>query len=181
MPGPLRSTSKFLSYVLRHRPDEIGLTLDDEGWVAIDTLVAAARDGGRELTRELVLEVVRTNDQQRFRISDDGMRIRASQGHSIKVDLALEEAVPPDQLFHGTADRNVDAIMVEGLHRQNRQHVHLSKDRATARNVGARHGRPVVLLVDAAAMQAAGHRFHLSDNGVWLTAHVPPEFLARVD
>lgn len=174
-----KKISKFLSYVLRHRPDEIGLALDTNGWAAIDDLIARAESSASvTLTPELLQEVVRTNDKQRFAISDDGTRIRASQGHSVEVDLALAPTQPPEVLFHGTATRFLDAIRRDGLKPMNRQHVHLSADDATATTVGQRHGKPVVLRVRAGDMWRGGRAFFISANGVWLTDRVEPTFLA---
>ena len=170
------SASRFLSLVLRHRPERIGLDLNANGWADIDTLIALAAPTHR-LDRALIDAVVAGNDKQRFAISADGRRIRANQGHSVAVDLALPPATPPPLLYHGTATRFVDAIRREGLKPGNRQHVHLSRDIDTAMKVGSRHGRPHVLRVDAAAMTAAGHVFHVSENGVWLTAAVPVAFI----
>lgn len=175
----LTKHSKFLSLVLRHQPEVIGLELDGEGWADVAELVRLANASGRSLSVELVREVVADNDKQRFKLSDDGRRIRASQGHSIEVELGLPPALPPAVLYHGTAERNLESILRSGLDKRERQHVHLSHEVATAVKVGERYGRPVVLLVDAAAMHAAGHAFFVSANGVWLTDHVPPEFLRR--
>jgi putative RNA 2'-phosphotransferase len=170
--------SKKLSYVLRHRPDSIGLTLDPDGWVDIDALLHAYAQRGTRITRTQLDTVVATDDKQRFLIN--GERIRASQGHSIQVDLGLRPVTPPDRLFHGTARRNLEAIMIEGLVKGRRQHVHLSADLATAQNVGARYdSRPVILTIDAAAMHTAGLPFYLSDNNVWLADLVPAEFLSH--
>jgi len=172
-----RKTSKFLSYVLRHRPDEIGIELDEHGWVDVDVLLEAARRNGREISRELLETVIETNDKKRFALSDDGTRIRASQGHSVEVDLDLEPIEPPDVLYQGTVARFLDAIRAEGLKPMNRHHVHLSHETATAKNVGSRRGRPVILAVDAARMHSDGHKFYRSANGVWLTDKVPPEYI----
>lgn len=176
MNDPLVSSSKFLSLVLRHRPDAIGLTLDDAGWADIDELIRLAQ-GHRSLNRALIEQVVEANNKQRFAISEDGRRIRANQGHSIGVELGLQPLAPPPRLYHGTATRFVDSIRREGLRKRDRQHVHLSADAATAITVGARHGKPVVLIVDAAEMAAAGHAFFRSENGVWLTDAVPAPFI----
>jgi putative RNA 2'-phosphotransferase len=169
--------SKFLSYVLRHRPDAIGLTLEDGGWVDVDALLQALGVAGKPVTRELLEDVVRTNDKQRFAFSADGIKIRASQGHSIEVDLGLKAVSPPDTLYHGTARRFLDSILSSGLQPQKRHHVHLSLDEQTALRVGQRHGKPIIFRVDSGAMHADGHTFFLSANGVWLTAHVPPSYL----
>ncbi|MFI7005710.1 RNA 2'-phosphotransferase [Streptomyces sp. NPDC050145] len=167
--------SKYLSRHLRHRPDRIGLTPDDAGWVEIETLLAAAAAHGFPFTRAELDRVVAENDKRRFTI--DGTRIRANQGHTIAVDLGLEPAEPPAYLYHGTVPRFLDAIRAEGLRPMARHDVHLSADRETATRVGARRGRPVVLSVDAGAMHRDGHVFRVSANGVWLTAAVPPRYL----
>ncbi|KKD09586.1 RNA 2'-phosphotransferase [Streptomyces sp. WM6386] len=167
--------SKYLSKHLRHQPERIGLVLDEAGWVEIDVLITAAAAHGFRFTREELAHVVAANDKKRFAI--EGARIRASQGHSIEVDLGLAPATPPPYLYHGTVDRYLDAIRAEGLRPMNRHDVHLSPDRETATRVGARRGRPVVLSVDTGAMHRDGHVFHVSSNGVWLTKAVPPEYL----
>ncbi|MFO0968239.1 MAG: RNA 2'-phosphotransferase [Gemmataceae bacterium] len=177
----LVQTSKLLSLVLRHKPEEIGLSLDANGWADIDELIRLANQSGHSLTRSLLEQVVAENDKKRFALSADGRRIRASQGHSVDVDLALEPAEPPEVLFHGTASRFLDSIRAQGLHSAQRQHVHLCADRETALKVGRRHGRPVVLVIRAREMAAAGHRFFVSANGVWLTDAVPPAFLVFPD
>jgi putative RNA 2'-phosphotransferase len=167
--------SKYLSKHLRHQPERIGLTLDEAGWVEIDALIAAAAAHGFHFTREELDHVVAANDKQRFAV--DGSRIRASQGHSVEVDLGLPPATPPAHLYHGTVARHLDAIRAEGLRPMNRHDVHLSPDRETATRVGARRGRPVILSVDAGTMHRDGHVFHISANGVWLTQRVPPRYL----
>jgi putative RNA 2'-phosphotransferase len=165
--------SKRLSSVLRHAPDRVGLTLDAAGWVDVDALLAALGWTRAELER-----VVATNDKRRFALDGTGTRIRASQGHSVAVDLGYAAQPPPPVLFHGTAERNLPAIEAEGLRPGRRHAVHLSPDEATARRVGARHGRPVVLRVDAEGMARDGAVFTRSANGVWLVDAVPPAFLA---
>jgi putative RNA 2'-phosphotransferase len=177
MSSDLTKISKFLSYVLRHRPDEVGLTLDANGWASVEELIARATAASMSLSHAIIRDVVRGSDKQRFALSDDGTRIRANQGHSIAVDLALVPREPPAVLFHGTATRFVESIRRDGLRAMNRQHVHLSPDEATAITVGQRHGKPIVLRIRAAAMHAAGQAFFLSDNGVWLTGSVAPEFI----
>jgi putative RNA 2'-phosphotransferase len=170
--------SKFLSYVLRHEPQAIGLALDSEGWASIDALIEGATQQGRTLSRELIEQVAATRDKKRFELSADGLHIRAVQGHSTRsVQREFEPQQPPDVLFHGTAVRFLDAIRREGLRPGSRHHVHLSADAATARTVGQRYGSPVVLIVNAARMHAQGHVFHQAENGVWLTETVPPTFL----
>ena len=172
------ATSKFLSLVLRHRPELIGIELDPQGWVAIDVLLARCTARGRSLSRDELLEIVATSPKRRFALSDDGERIRANQGHSVEVDLGLAPREPPDVLFHGTVAAALPAIRAEGLARMDRHHVHLSADEATAKLVGSRRGAPVVLRIDAKAMHRDGHVFFVADNGVWLTDHVPPQYLA---
>ncbi|MFF5342034.1 RNA 2'-phosphotransferase [Streptomyces althioticus] len=167
--------SKYLSKHLRHQPERIGLTPDAAGWVEIDALIAAAADHGFPITRDELDHVVAADDKRRFAV--DGSRIRASQGHTIPVDLQLPTAVPPPRLYHGTVARNLDAIRAEGLRPMDRHAVHLSADRETATRVGARRGRPVVLSVDADAMHRDGHVFHVSANGVWLTEAVASRYL----
>ena len=177
MADDLKSDSKFLSLVLRHQPEAIGLSLDGEGWARIDELIACAARHRRPLSRERIEQIVAISDKQRFKLSEDGQHIRANQGHSIEVDLKLEPREPPEWLFHGTATRNLESIRTGGLVKRSRQHVHLSPDETTAIKVGQRHGQPVVLRVAALDMHHAGHPFYLSDNGVWLVDAVPPQFL----
>ncbi|HEY0037560.1 MAG TPA: RNA 2'-phosphotransferase [Longimicrobium sp.] len=181
MDGDLVRLSKWLSLVLRHDPAKFGVRLDSAGWTPVDELLAAAERARVPLDAASLRRVVEENDKRRFALSDDGTRIRASQGHSVDVELGLEPATPPAVLFHGTATRFVDSIRRGGLVPGSRQHVHLSADERTAVSVGARHGRPVVLRVDAARMHAAGHPFFLSANGVWLANAVPAEFLSFPD
>jgi putative RNA 2'-phosphotransferase len=169
--------SKFLSLVLRHKPETIGLSLDRRGWARVDELIAAANRAGVPLDQALLRQVVEQNDKQRFALSHDGLRIRASQGHSLPVDLGLEPLVPPQFLYHGTASRFLNSIRRQGLVPRGRMHVHLSPDEPTALRVGKRHGKPVVLTVQAGRMHRDGFRFYLSANGVWLTGKVPVEYL----
>lgn len=166
--------SKFMSLVLRHAPAEIGITPDSSGWVDVDVLVSTS-DG--LLSDETVRRIVEASEKQRFGMSADGLKVRANQGHSIKVDIGLAPVTPPERLFHGTAKQNLDVILSDGLRPMSRQHVHLSQDQSTAHKVGMRHGKPVVLNVQSHAMHAAGHLFYLSENGVWLTDTVPSRFL----
>ncbi|MGK5073017.1 RNA 2'-phosphotransferase [Janthinobacterium sp. ZB1P44] len=178
MTDHLVHTSKFLSLILRHAPEKIGLALDSNGWADIGQLLAQSARHGRRLSREQLDDVVARDSKTRYAISDDGLRIRANQGHSLAaVDIALPPATPPAVLYHGTASRFVEAIRTGGLLPGSRNHVHLSASRETAMAVGARHGKPVVLTVDAAAMQAQGHAFYVSANGVWLVDTVPAGFI----
>lgn len=175
----LDGISKFLSYVLRHEPQAIGITLDREGWVDIDTLVLAANQSGQMLTRELIEQVVNTSDKKRFSISEDAQCIRAAQGHSTPtVSIQHVEKQPPECLYHGTATRFLESILRQGLTAQARQHVHLSESSQTALSVGQRYGQPVLLKIQAQRMYQQGFQFFQADNGVWLTAHVPVDFLA---
>jgi putative RNA 2'-phosphotransferase len=167
--------SKRLARHLRHDPAALGLTLSPDGWVDVDTLLRALT-----ITREQLDEVVETNTKRRFAFDETGARIRASQGHSVPVDLGLPDAAPPDVLYHGTVPKFLDPILREGLRPLKRHAVHLSATVDTARIVAARRGKPVILRVDAAGMSAAGHRFQVSANGVWLTASVPTAYLHRI-
>lgn len=169
------AVSKYLSKLLRHQPESIGITLDASGWVGIDELLRAASEHGFPITRAELEHVVAVNDKRRFAI--DGTLIRANQGHTVAVDLGLPASKPPAYLYHGTTFRNLDAIRANGLLPMTRHDVHLSPDRETATRVGARRGRPVVLSVHAGALHRAGHVFRVSANGVWLTASVPPRFI----
>ena len=169
--------SKFLSLVLRHQPDLIGITLDEQGWVVVSELKKKAAAYGTAFSLEELDHVVGTNSKKRFAFSEDKRKIRASQGHSVDIDLGYAPQTPPDILFHGTATHAVDSILKAGLEKRKRTHVHLSADRETATKVGQRHGKPVIFEVDAGKMSKAGHLFYLSENGVWLTEAVPAEFL----
>jgi putative RNA 2'-phosphotransferase len=174
----LTETSKFLSYVLRHEPEAIGLELDSQGWASVQELIKNATAAGKVLNVELIGEVVRTSEKKRFTLSDDGTRIRAAQGHSaVGVSIKYAEVVPPSVLYHGTAFRHLESIRKNGLIAGARQHVHLSSDEATAVKVGSRHGKPVVLVVQAGRMHQAGLKFFQAENGVWLTDRVPAEYL----
>ena len=170
-------TSKFLSLVLRHQPEAIGVTLDPAGWVGVRELLDALAKHGRPLREDQLRHIVETSDKKRFAFSDDGLRIRASQGHSVEVELGYEPATPPDVLYHGTVGRFLDSIRVTGLQKGQRHHVHLSRDVETATKVGGRRGEAVLLQVDAAAMAGDGLVFYVSANGVWLTDHVPPKYI----
>jgi putative RNA 2'-phosphotransferase len=167
--------SKYLSKHLRHQPERIGLTLDANGWVEIDALLAATAAHNFRITRAELDDVVAANDKRRYAV--EGTRIRASQGHTVSVDLDLPVIEPPAFLFHGTVARNVGGIRAEGLRPMTRHAVHLSPDRETATRVGARRGVPVILTIRAGDMHRAGHEFRRSDNGVWLAEGVPPEFI----
>lgn len=170
---------KFISLVLRHRPEVIGIQPDPQGWVDIDHLLLQCQTSGKPIDRPTLEAIVDTNNKQRYRISEDGLRIRAQQGHSIPVELDYRPQVPPEQLFHGTATQYIDSILKQGLLRQKRHHVHLSADVDTATQVGSRHGQVVILRVDSAQMHRDGHEFFCTPNGVWLTAAVPAKYLKQ--
>lgn len=173
----LKKLSKFLSFLLRHKPETIGLRLDENGWANVQELLQKMTATGKTIAPELLEQVVKNNDKQRFSFSDDGLSIRANQGHSLTIDLDLHPTTPPNQLYHGTAKRNLSAIQAKGLLKQNRHHVHLSENKATAIAVGKRYGSPVVLKVDAQRMNEHGILFYCSANGVWLTDHVAIQYL----
>ena len=169
--------SKFLSLILRHQPEVIGINLTSDGWADIDDLIERAKNHGFNFSRAYIYTIAEESDKQRFKISDDGHKIRANQGHSINVDVGLSKKTPPAQLFHGTATRFVDSIKEKGILAGNRQYVHLSSDSETAVKVGKRHGTPQVLVIKSEKMHQAGFEFFLSENNVWLTEKVPAEFI----
>lgn len=171
-----KKISKFLSYVLRHKPEEIGIELDENGWVDIDVLLDKMKPR-IEASFEDIQYVVDNNDKKRFSISIDSVKIRANQGHSIKVDLDLKEVSPPSILYHGTPIGSVESIMKEGLDKRSRHHVHLSFDRQTAMKVGSRRGKCEILEIDAEKLSADGHKVFISENGVYLTDKVPPKYI----
>ncbi|MGI4741196.1 MAG: RNA 2'-phosphotransferase [Janthinobacterium lividum] len=172
--------SKFLSKHLRHQPEAIGLTLQVGGWVGVADLLAACAAHRHPLTRDELEDLVEDNDKQRFAFDETGQRIRAQQGHSVAVDLQLAPATPPAVLYHGTAPAALPAIRATGLQKMSRHHVHLTTDEATARRVGQRRGRPLLLAIDAAGLHAAGGVFYQSGNGVWLIDAVPPQFVREL-
>ncbi|MCI4667694.1 MAG: RNA 2'-phosphotransferase [Bacteroidia bacterium] len=169
--------SKFLSLVLRHKPEKIGIQLDENGWVKVNHLLKALSEKKQPLSIEELEEVVEKNNKKRFAFNEDKSLIRASQGHSVDIKLGYEAIAPPETLFHGTATRFLESIREKGLIKGNRHHVHLSAELDTASKVGARHGKLVVLKVRSADMAKEGFEFYRSENGVWLTDHVPVEFL----
>jgi putative RNA 2'-phosphotransferase len=169
--------SKFLSLILRHEPERVGLELDAAGWAGVAELLAAVNRHGVSLTLEQLQHIVATSDKKRYAFSEDGTRIRASQGHSIEVDLQYAPQVPPELLYHGTATRFLDLIRPQGLRKMGRHHVHLSGETVVTVQVGARHGKPALLVIRAGAMHRGGHVFYRSANGVWLVDQVPPEFI----
>ncbi len=172
--------SKRLSLHLRHEPEGLGLTLEAGGWVNVDDLIKGFSKTHFKITKEELETVVQENDKQRFSFDETGLKIRANQGHSTEVDLQLEPQTPPDILYHGTSENALTIILKDGLKRMARHHVHLSTDKEMMLKVGQRHGKPILIKVRAKEMQEAGHKFYLSDNGVWLADEVPANFLEAV-
>ena len=176
------STSKFISLILRHRPQVIGITLDEHGWADVQELIDGInRVEGHFLDRDTLEVIVRMDEKQRYSFNEDHTLIRANQGHSIPVDVELEETAPPDVLWHGTGEKYVLSIDTQGLLPKSRLYVHLSSDMETARKVGSRHGRPVIYEIDCRKMTRDGYRFFLSANHVWLTKAVPARYLHKVE
>ena len=171
----LTKVSKYISLILRHKPETIGISLDEHGWANVKDLIKGVNKT-HKLDMEMLEEIVATDDKQRYSFNEDKTKIRANQGHSINVDVELEEAVPPEMLWHGTGIKYVNSISAEGLISKSRLYVHLSSDPNTAIEVGKRHGTPAIYCVDAERMHADGYKFYKSKNGVWLTKHVPAEY-----
>ena len=169
-------TSRYISLILRHQPEVIGITLDEHGWADVNALIEGV-NRTHPLNREILEEIVRTDEKQRYSFNEDHTLIRANQGHSIPVDVELKVCEPPEILYHGTGEKYVTSILKEGLIPKSRLYVHLSKDEATAKQVGSRHGKPAVFAVEAGEMHRQGHVFFLSENGVWLVKHVPASYL----
>jgi putative RNA 2'-phosphotransferase len=179
MEQSLKHISKLMSLVLRHKPETIGLQLDENGWVPVPELIQKINNHGAALDINTLNKIVETNDKKRFAFNDDKTKIRASQGHSIAVELNLNPVQPPGILYHGTAAHFAESILKDGIIKQKRQHVHLSQLKETAKAVGSRHGKPVILSIDAKAMAADGFDFYLSENGVWLTNEVPARYITK--
>jgi putative RNA 2'-phosphotransferase len=174
----LKDTSKFMSLILRHKPEVIDISLDEHGWANVDEMIAGIAKT-REFNMDILEEIVRTDEKQRYSFNEDKTLIRANQGHSIPVDVELDEAEPPRELYHGTGEKYVASIDVQGLIRKSRLYVHLSKDSDTAMKVGKRHGKPVVYIVKSGEMYKDGYKFYLSKNGIWLTKEVPAKYLVK--
>lgn len=176
-----KTISKFLSLLLRHKPELLDLDMDAQGWVSTQELIQKCQKENPRLNlnMENLTIVVDSNNKKRFAFNADKSKIRANQGHSISIDLGYQPSTPPEILYHGTATRFLESILAKGLEKRNRHHVHLSKDIDTALQVGQRHGKPVILEVSALRMQEEGHTFYISDNGVWLTDHVPSNFITE--
>jgi putative RNA 2'-phosphotransferase len=175
----VKNTSKYISLILRHQPEVIGITLDEHGWADVNQLIEGVNKT-HPLTKELLEEIVRTDEKQRYSFNEDHTKIRANQGHSIPVDVELKEAEPPEELYHGTGEKYTGSIEKQGLIPKSRLYVHLSKDTETAVKVGQRHGKPVVYTVMAGEMYRDGYQFFLSANGVWLTKEVPVRYLHKI-
>ena len=169
--------SKFLSLILRHRPEKLGITLDKEGWANTQEIIDKMKQRGMPISLARIREVVQNNDKQRFKLGENDTKIRANQGHSVNINLAIEPTLPPKKLFHGTATKNLESILAQGIKKGSRQHVHLSMDIVTATKVGQRHGKPVILEVDAEQMSADNILFYQSENGVWLTDYIDPKYI----
>lgn len=169
---------KFLSLILRHNPQIIGITLDENGWANVDELIKGMNTKGHQINKRILAEIVETNNKSRYSFNDDQTKIRANQGHSIAVDVELKAVQPLDHLYHGTAERFMESIKQNGLQKRNRNHVHLSPDKETALTVGKRHGKPIILIIDAKQMHKDGFVFYLSQNGVWLVDEVPIKYLS---
>ena len=177
----LRNTSKFISLILRHKPETIGITLDEHGWADVQKLIEGInRTGEHIIDTDLLEEIVRTDEKQRYSFNEDHTLIRANQGHSIPVDVELEEKTPPDVLYHGTGEKYVASIDVQGLIPKSRLYVHLSSDLETAKKVGSRHGKPVIYEVNCRKMTEDGYQFYISANQVWLTKKVPVKYLKKL-
>lgn len=174
-----KKISKFLSLILRHQPETIQLKLDENGWADVGELITKSAKGRMYFTFEDLEEVVETNNKKRFAFNDDKTKIRASQGHSIDIDLALKIIQPPDFLYHGTAEANISSILEKGIEKRTRQHVHLSADKETATKVGMRHGKPFILTIRTKEMHKDGIPFYLSANGVWLTDFVDAKYISK--
>lgn len=172
MDKTLIQKGKFLSLVLRHAPEKAQIVLDKNGWANVADIIKNC-----SLTKDQLVTIVDTNNKKRFEFDDNQIRIRARQGHSIEVDVELKEFVPNKSLYHGTAERFRDAIILDGIKKQTRQHVHMSDNKETARNVGSRHGEPAIFIVDAVKMYRDGFKFFKSNNDVYLTDYVPPVYL----
>jgi putative RNA 2'-phosphotransferase len=174
----LNDTSKFIALILRHKPEAIGITLDEHGWANVGELIDGIAKT-QPFTMEMLEEIVRTDEKMRYSFNEDKTLIRANQGHSIPVDVELEEKEPPKYLYHGTGEKYVSSIEENGIIPKSRLYVHLSSDYPTAEKVGARHGKPVIYRIQADEMFRDGYKFYLSVNGVWLTEKVPPQYFER--
>lgn len=175
------SLSKFISLILRHHPEAAYIQLDEHGWADVDQLISGINKSGKKINRDILEEIVRTDNKQRYSFNEDRTLIRANQGHSVPVDVELKEQEPPEILYHGTAERFYNSIKAEGLKPMGRLYVHLSKDVETAVNVGKRHGKPIVLKISSGRMFQDGQAFYLSANGVWLTQKVDIKYIEQIN
>ena len=171
---------RFISLILRHHPEQIGITLDSEGWADTQALLDGINASGRRIDMETLERIVRENNKQRYSFNGDKSKIRANQGHSIPVEVGMQVMTPPDRLYHGTATRFLDSIKRDGIKKMSRLYVHLTKDVETAVSIGKRHGKPVVLVIDTKAMHKDGYTFRLSDNGVWQSEDIPWRYVVEV-
>ena len=176
----IEKLSKFISLILRHKPEEIGITLDDFGWAKVEDLINGINKSGRNIDMDILEEIVRTDNKQRYSFNEDKTKIRTNQGHSIPVNVELKELEPPATLYHGTATKSIEGIRQQGIKSMSRLYVHLSKDFETAKQVGSRHGECVVLVINAKRMREDGIKFYLSENGVWLTEYVDPKYILSI-
>ena len=176
----IEKLSKFISLILRHKPEEVGITLDEHGWANVEDLINGISDSGRKIDKDVLEEIVRTDNKQRYSFNEGKTKIRANQGHSVPVVIDFKELEPPDTLYHGTATKSIEGIYARGIKPMSRLYVHLSKDFETAKQVGSRHGECVVLIVNAKRMYEDGVKFYLSENGVWLTEYVDPKYILSI-
>jgi putative RNA 2'-phosphotransferase len=174
----LTDTSRFLSLILRHKPQVIGISLDEHGWASVPELIEGI-SRTRPFNMEMLEEIVRTDEKMRYSFNRDKTKIRANQGHSLPIDAELTPCEPPEFLYHGTGEKYLTSIEKNGLIPKTRLYVHLSREYDTAVNVGSRHGKPIVYKVNTAKMSQDGYKFFISANGVWLTKAVPPEYLEK--
>ena len=172
--------SKFIAYILRHNPSAASVELDENGWADVGELIDGVCKTGRQLNLQALEEIVQSDGKQRFSFNEDKTKIRANQGHSISVDVQMSELAPPEVLYHGTAEKYIESVRQQGILSKSRNYVHLSKDVQTAKKVGSRHGRPVVLKIDAKGMYEEGYKFLLSANGIWQTKQVPVKFITEI-
>lgn len=176
----LTNLSRYMSLILRHKPEVIGITLDEHGWARVNDLICGIEKNNPGFNMDILEQIVRTDSKQRYSFNDDKSLIRANQGHSVNVDVELREKEPPEYLYHGTGEKYVKSINQDGLIPKSRLYVHLSKDIETAENVGKRHGKEVTYRIDSRQMYRDGYKFYLSENGVWLTKEVPVKYLEIV-
>lgn len=176
----LDDLSIFISLVLRHKPEAANVKIDEHGWVEVAELIKGTKRKGYKIDMAILEQIVKIDRKKRYSFNEDKSKIRANQGHSIKVDVGLVEKTPPEVLYHGTATRFLSSIMSQGLKGQSRLYVHLSDNIKTAKKVGSRHGEPTILKIDSSKMNQEGHKFYLSENNVWLCNAVPVEYITKL-